>query len=191
MDKEKAVKTLVEFGRPRILREFNRDSCIVSTAVGIDVFQRRGIKARPLCVKLMVFNAIAANEMTRLNRMLTEDEVKELKGAWVVGVGYGEPQPGKIGGHLVAVTDDNEMLDLSLDQVQRPQYNMELTPAWFQVDNPNEFFGNKQAFVVYHDNCLLIYNLNESNAYEKSPDWTDVNRRRQIVNDILQRIVLT
>ena len=75
---------------PVIEEEFDRrDLCILTARVAMDVAAYYGIQAKPLAVRVLLYNATfarhAANEFNRSNVASWNDD------SWSVGVGYGTP----------------------------------------------------------------------------------------------------
>ena len=55
---ELIMEGLVHVARPFLLRYYPEDSCVLSTRVSIEVLKRHGIPARPLPVRVQVYNAL-------------------------------------------------------------------------------------------------------------------------------------
>jgi hypothetical protein len=179
---------LCGFGRQEILRSYNSDSCIISTAVALDVLQHFGFHACPLSVRTTIYNAAAVDCMKK--RLLPRpDQIKEWAdkyGSWTVGIGFGERQsPAKWPGHLVALHEDT-LIDLSLDQATRPKYEMNLTPM-FGKTSLAFVEGDEKEVWIKEDGCVITYQRTYNESFSKSPDWSDRKRRRAIVLSIIQR----
>jgi hypothetical protein len=178
---------LCGFGRNEILRSYNPDSCIISTAVAIDVLQHFGFHARPLSVRTKIYNAAAVDCMKKrlLPRPDQIQEWSEKYGAWTVGIGFGEKQsPSKWPGHLVVLCEDI-LIDVSLDQAARPQHNMNLTPVYGKASP--EFLKGKENEVWTKDECVITYQVVVNESFAQSPDWSDRGRRRALVLSIAKR----
>src|SRR5206468_2721723 len=117
-----------------ILRAFRPDSCIASTAVAIDVLERFGLKSQALAVEVSVFNLPFVEHLRREGTLpQTPDDVRRWQqaGCHAVDIDRKLKRPGGWSGHLVAIAADRWLVDLSIDQVNRPQQGILLAPlAW-------------------------------------------------------------
>ncbi|HWN96914.1 MAG TPA: hypothetical protein VNT99_17935 [Methylomirabilota bacterium] len=168
---------LLTYGRGRILRNFARDSCIASTRVALLVLHRFGIRAVAMPCKVKVFNPMYWKRI----REGVSDISKHLPGEWSVGIGYGygPTQPGRMAfnGHLVAVTDPSRgvMVDLSIDQISRPNKGIFFQPLAGTFDGPQ--FGYETA------GGTLQYDFDPTNtAYQESIYSTG---QHSVINEIV------
>lgn len=190
--KQVILGTLAQFGRRQMLKEWELDSCIAATAIAIDVVKHYGMKAEPFPVTLQVWNPASRKKINELGRLPTPDEKSwQDEGGWSVGVGFGihRESPQKWPGHLVALVDDEILLDLSVDQANRPQHNIQLGAGGGFVPNFEKFYSGEECHVTESCDCLLIYEakLGES-RYEQSPDWTLRQRRQRVILATIQEI---
>lgn len=185
---EHVLQGLLKYARPEILKEFRIDSCIVSAAVAIDVLTHFGILAEPLAVRALVFNEPLANHIQN-DGFPTEQQVQQWTkedGSYSVGIGVGTQLPNKWAGHLVVLVERQLLLDLSLDQATRPQYNMFLNPLCVEVD---EQFLSGSPIVFKVEQCVVRFDVLTGNkGYTSSPDWLFAERRKKIVTDTLRLI---
>lgn len=186
---ERVIKSLLKHARPEILKEFRPDSCIASTAVGIDVLTRFGVLAEPLPVRMMAFNAAFANRIEAGSPWPTNGEIlrwAEEDGSYSVGIGLGEQQPNKWAGHLVVLAEKQWLIDLSIDQASRPQYKMVFDPLCIEVDAG---FLAGEPKVFRYDGCVLRFDcLKDNHGYATAPDWIFENRRKKIVSQTINFI---
>lgn len=189
MDKYKAIQTLLDTARPKILKEYRADSCIASTAICVDVLTRLGILAEPLAVRLMIFNQPFVARIEQTGIFPKGDEIKEWTaedGSYSVGIGFGPAQPGKWPGHLVAIAEKKYLIDISVDQANRPIYGMEFKPIFIEVEE--EFFSGTPRVFSYNG-CTFRYDAIPQNlGYQSSPDWTFAGRRTKIVESTLSEM---
>lgn len=173
--KERILHLLLQHARPLICEEFRADSCIASTRIGLDVLDYFGILAEPLAVCVTIFNPVMVErrnlgDQLPQNKTEMEEWVKKY-GAWAVGVGYGGDQgPMKWPGHLVMLVEKTLMLDLSIDQANRPQHNIELHPFGTMVFP--EFLSGQESLLAEVNGCMLRYLVQKDNrGYTASPNW--------------------
>jgi hypothetical protein len=185
------LQSLLGIARPVILRHYRADSCIASSRIAIDVLSHFGILAEPLTVNLTVYNpAFAARIEAGDREPETQDELNEWirkYGAWNVGVGMGgDPRLLTWGGHLVVIAEKRCILDLSADQANRPQRNINLVPLGGDV--PPEFFDGEPLFFQING-CVLKYLVSpDNNGYTSSPDWLQASRREPLVQEIIKKM---
>lgn len=183
----KVLELLARYA-PRIFPEYyNPDCCIAGTAIAIDVLAEFGIKAKPFPTRLMVFNRIFVDIIVEKGLMSFEDAMKINPNAYSVGVGFGEKREGGYLGHLVAVTSDNTLVDLTITQANRPQYGIVCHPVISVVDD--NFLSGKDKFIIHSTSGILaVYEKLDNDAYLVSKDWTLVERRKEIVQRLVKRI---
>jgi len=197
MDKLKHIMSLAKIARPKILEKFRADSCIVSTAIGIDVLTKFGILAEPLPVQVMIFNKPFIDRIGQTGVLPTGDELKSWTkedGSYSIGIGVdGHSKHGKWDGHLVIVAEKRYLVDLSIDQANRPDYGMVFEPIVVEVND--SFFHGKHSHIfriassIDANDCVFRYVAVPSNqGYHLSPDWTIYNRRKSIVDTLSLRI---
>lgn len=173
--------------RASILRSGARpDSCIMSTRVMCDIGEMIGINITPLTVRALVFNRVVADEFRRRGDDEVPDEViRDLvanKGGWIldVGVREGPTAPGQWAGHLVAVARtagvDPVVIDLSIDQADRPEKGIKITePITFPVPPAERAFlrGEQNAMLADRDSGILMVYLAYPGdvSFKDAPDW--------------------
>jgi hypothetical protein len=188
MKKELVLQGLLKHARSEILKEFRADSCIVSTAVGIDILNHFNVMAEPLAVRTSIFNEPFASRLSKLQSWPNKKQVEEWskEGSYSVGIGFGAQQVDKWAGHLVVLVEKQFILDLSIDQASRPQYNMVLNP--FLVEVNKEFFSGTPKVFNLNQCVIRIDLLKDNKDYLLTPDWEFKNRRSKIVTRLLQII---
>jgi hypothetical protein len=173
----RVLRGLVELARPMILELVYENSCILSTRIAIDVLDHFGIDAEPLVVRATVSNAVFARlcvEHGELPDGPLMDRWEQEHGAWVLGLGVPAP-PGTVPlprgwpGHLVAVVQRRLLLDLSLDQVNRPERGIGLGPLILPC-RP-DFLAGRQPFATLPGGCLVLYDaFPDDRSWHNSPD---------------------
>lgn len=173
--------------RPFILQSARMDSCILSTAVGCEYLSQRGILAEPLPVQTMIFNKKFMDHAERIGRLPVGDELKswsEEDGSYSVAIGMGQQQPGKWPGHLVILAEKSYLIDLSVDQANRPQFGMVFNPIFCKISE--SFFSEPMIF--RHADCVFRYEAKPNNlGFLSSPDWMIAGRRQKILQAFYSR----
>jgi len=185
---EEVVRGLVKHARPEILKEFRADSCIATTAIGLDILTEFGVLAEPFPVRLLIFNEAFANRIEKGTPWPSNKELiqwSEEDGSYSVGIGVGTQQPGKWAGHLVILIEKRYLLDLSIDQANRPKYNMNFDPVCVEVDE--KFFKGAPRVIQSNGSVIRIEAL-RNDGYSTSPDWIFSSRRKKLVENILRLI---
>lgn len=183
------VEKLMIYGRPEILKDFRADSCIVSTAIGIDVLTAFGILAEPLPIKTSIFNTPYVKRIESGSEFPNRETLirwGQEDGSYSVGIGYGENQPNKWAGHLVILAENQWLIDLSIDQANRPAYNMVFAPIAVEIDD--SFLKGKTPRIVKQDDCVIRMEAIGDRGFLISPDWTFKSRRSFLVAKIVQKI---
>jgi len=190
VDYKKILHQLLLYGRPEILKEYRADSCIASTAIGLDVLTYFGVLAEPIPVKLSIFNAPYVKRIETgskfPNRKMLIQWGKE-DGSYSVGIGYGSHEYNKWAGHLVLLVENKWLADLSIDQANRPLYNMVFDPYAAEVDA--DFLDGKKPRIIKDANgCVIRIELIKDRGFLTAPDWSFGNRRKHLVEKIIQKI---
>ena len=190
---EEEMKYLVEVGRPTILEIADENSCIFSTRLAVDYLQSKGILAEPMAVSLVAYSPEFVRRADELGSMpdqqLTQQWFEESPAVWSVGVGVPEKASSTSAGwegHLVAIVEGRYLLDLSADQVSRPEKQMLVKPFFCELALQQESFlsgGTLSVFSKQH--ALLLYHarLNDR-SYAQAADW----RNQQQHDLLLQRL---
>lgn len=189
----KILELLLKAARPEILKEYAPDSCIASTACGIDVLTYFGILAEPLPVRTMLFNGPFVRRIEAGSPFPTNPE--QLKrwgkedGSYSVGIGFGgeKHKPNKWAGHLGILAEKQYFLDLSVDQGSRPKHNMLFEPFCVQVET--DFVLGKRACSFMYNDCLIRMEAFPKNlGFLSSPDWCFADRRKAVKMRIIKKI---
>lgn len=187
METKEVIRRLLKYARPEILKEFRADSCIVSTAIGLDVLTAFGVLAEPFAVRTTIFNEAFVNRIEGGSPWPKGDEVRhwtDEDGSYSVGIGVGTQQPNKWAGHLCILAEKRYLIDLSIDQATRPLYNMEFKPMCVEVEDT--FIHAVAPKVFKYGPCVMRIEAISSLGYVTSPDWTFVGRRKKIVEHTIR-----
>jgi hypothetical protein len=179
MNQAKAIiAALHAVARPLILRHYASDSCIGSTAIALAALRAFGVTAHPIAGRLLVCNPPMVRHIQRGEPSPDSSPAQLAKcqqdGCWQVAVGFGadgkrQALPGKWAGHLWLLADDQEcawMIDLSLDQANRPQRQIALeslaAPLTTELISP--FIDGQQHLALELNGCMLVYKAEPSNT---------------------------
>lgn len=175
---QRVVDVLLAVAREEILKDFRRDSCIASTRVATEVLRHFGVRAYPLAVTAMVFNAPFA---ARLRIDLFPRDAAETRhwaeedGTWSVGIGFGRGGPGSWTRHLVAIAERRWLVDLSLDQADRPEHGIALRPLAHPV--AEDFLRGLAPLTLEVGSVLVQYDADpRERSFEHARDWRLVRR---------------
>lgn len=135
--------------REVLLTEYSPDSCIASTLVGQKVLDHYKVQARAVSTVVAAYNDEAL-EMINTNRPFSEWPVT----AWSVGVqgtGVMNMETKRYDGHIVLVLkpqgSPRVLLDLSADQMDRPERNLRV-PGPVAVELPRLWTPQDPAMVT-------------------------------------------
>lgn len=195
LNKIKKLNEYMTKARKLILLKYNPDSCILSTAVMIAICKKLGIKGvEPFSCSVIVYNPIASKIISEFGyEFKSQEDIDNMfaKGGYSVGIGIGDPKKGSWGGHLIVVGKDF-LLDPSLDQAARSQYNISLTCLLGLLSDSesrkkfNSFKNGEQKLIYNQNDCLIIY-TKINRDYTISPDWKNKDRINEIVKAVLKK----
>jgi len=185
---------------PAIEATFDRrDLCILAARVVLDVAAYFDIKARPVPVRVIVYNRAFASRIVNIG---PDDEVDAKRweredGAYSVGVGFGgDPAFGVIGsgsrsaarkankwaGHLI-VEADGAFGDFAINQAERPLYGIVTGPA---VVGPLP--ADTKVWQGTRGGTTIEYQRIDDDDYRTAPDWRDRRRREPIVGSLIRAV---
>jgi hypothetical protein len=159
---------------------FTADHCINGTRVAVLALAALNVKARPISVSLILFNA----EGWRLWGLGVPAE-EWPEGAWSIGRVPEAPDPqqkGKWKGHLMC-EGDGWTLDVSARQFHRPEL-IEVPAALVIPENlPDEDWA---TYVGRNDQVLMIRREPTNNGWRQAPGWKRLHRYELM--DVLARM---
>lgn len=171
------LRACAAVARPMIRERWNADSCIASTAIGIKALERIGITARAAGARVYVYNRQAVGYIERHGMPQNDQELRAMQraGGWTVGIGLGvggDMRPKRFHGpHVVIKTMPGILVDLSIDQVNRPQHGIHVGPIVVPV-TPPEWAGERRLMTTNDTgDVLLAYEFVELTGHETTPDW--------------------
>ena len=184
MNPNDLIEYLTTRGREIILETYTPRSCIASTQVGLAVLKAHRIKAWPVACRVDVMNEKAR----RVYEGEMAEDVAVTLGAKHLSIeGTGLLSFGGMSewdGHLVIETTDAAdqvvVIDLSLDQMSRPECGIVLTSTAFHPPD------NQWPVCWVERGITVLYRRIPSRAYRQARDWTHRDRWTPIVDRILQ-----
>jgi hypothetical protein len=174
----------------RIGTLYRPDCCIAATAILIDVLDYFRLTARPLSVIVTVFNPAMSERIEREGMPTLEEAERDWfpHGCYSLAVGVGDPQPGKWPGHLVASLAGKVLIDLTLDQADRPQHDIVL-PMPIIAPFPPEFLTEDGQMAGKVNGCRIVYEARPGDrSFERSNDWRSKKRRADVVGAAIRRL---
>jgi len=189
--------------RRAILRHYNPDSCVASTAIGKLVLDALEIPSVPVSVKLMLANqawVARANRDEHVPRDRAETERWFIEsGAHAIGLGVPDKNPDSHplvnGLHLALLVDGNYLWDLSIDQASRPQHNIVIKEPFlgdFSKSPIRAKFLKGQAQIVWQapGQGIAVYSIKpRDHRYLEHINWRadghDVLKRQAIAQEAL------
>jgi len=162
---------------------YRPDCCIAATAILNEVLDYFKLTARPLSVIATVFNPVMSERIAQEGMPTLEEAERDwfTKGCYSLAVGAGDAQPGKWPGHLVTVLGGRVLIDLTLDQANRPQHGIVLPMQILAPCDPDFLAG--QAWVAgIVSGCWVVYQARPGDrSFERSNDWKSRKRRAAVV----------
>lgn len=185
-DQRRILDALVARARPVIRAEFQADSCIATTRVGLDVLRYFGIPAQEYPLLVAIFNPEAVQlladglPMEELAARTQAIGPEEPSGPWSVGLGMSPVPGGRANGwsgHLVIGSPALGIVaDLSADQASRPHKQIVLEPYWASIGDPAWFAdpAARQFLMLRERGVLLVLDRGgtpDPDGYRRSPNW--------------------
>jgi len=160
-------------------------SCVASTRIAIEVLKKFNISARPLPVRVQAYNAVAQRLLEEGKR----EQIMTSNTAWSIGLGY-DTRKLKHGfpGHLVSYVIDRYLLDLTIDQLSRPEKHMTLSPLC--VDVGADFKSGAVKYTENGDEVYLFYEYASDleTLFRKGNYWTNLPRRQGSIRRITEAL---
>jgi hypothetical protein len=194
------LRLFAAVAKKRILEEYRPDCCIAAAKITIKVFNHFGVDGVPLMVNTYIFNKAYAEAVERgddppkeKNVALFDEWLAKHK-AWAIGLGVPhEDRPvkgwGSGAGHVVVVQPEyNDIIDVTLDQANRPEHDIFLPPFFAGSYLPGFPEGREPAWYYVNGNMIQYIARPDDKSYLTSPDWQLKFRTRPIVKAIISDI---
>lgn len=182
------MRTLRDDTRPAMRARFNANSCVAATKVVVEVARAFGYRAKSVEVEVAAYNAKAwqaivdghGNDMEDGSKIVAiEPGDREDPGAWP-------------GAHMVALVAGDWFVDLSLDQMSRPDHDLPLEAMTVRLDADNLAVFIDGGWVGLDDpetGSVVTYRQVEERApYRDSPDWAKTERTDDLA-DVTCRLI--
>jgi len=181
-----AAAALITYASPVLKSEWAPDCCIAATRLALQVLRPLGFDAVALPVKALILS----KELTVRCKSYAKETGKwpgpELQNQWLdLGGQYHsiflgatddemrargkEPKPDRFAGHLVALVDNQVIVDLSLDQADRPNRGIILKP--WAVPTQGRDLVNPPFPTANVNGCLVQYVRSDADGWQAAPDW--------------------
>lgn len=191
MDWQKLVYTTLE----ELDRVSESKSCIMATAVLLDVLKARGIRdAYPLTVKYKVLNPKFTERLNSEPFPQTPEEIAKWQndGCAIVAITNEINSDTHWAGHLIAVIPKSlkgkdAICDLTISQANVPEWNITLGSVVVGVRD--SFKDGIEDFGVTMNGCQVIYRAFPGNqTFRQTPLWKQSLKREALVKRILKRL---
>jgi hypothetical protein len=192
--------------RRAILRHYNVDSCVASSAIGKLVLDHLGFDAQPVSVKAMLANQAFVESAERAGHVPHSAGERERwfteSGAHAIGLGIYDPKtdvPAIINGLHVALLVNGEWLwDLSIDQASRPQHGIVITEPFLgavSLSPRRRQWLRGQATITWQapGHGMIAYRLKPNDRrYEQHTNWRldghDADMRKAIADEAVMAL---
>ncbi len=160
------------------------DNCIAVTKLAVMTLRAFAIDAKPGAAKVIIFNAEAVAILE------AGGDVEMVKagrgGAHSIGIGYGIAGAGRYLGHLVAIVENEVLLDLSLDQASRTNKGIALVPTILRLKG--QALDSTPLSWTTREGVQLIYSFHNDKTYTSAPDWRRDSIYKPMVGVMVRRI---
>lgn len=166
---------------------FGNHYCILTTRVVIDVARYYGVNAKPMPVRMLIYNAAFATHIENGDTLGVDCyHWAPIDGSYSLGVGFGDRKiTNKWNGHLITVADGC-FGDFSIRQTERIQHGIVTGGA---VTGRLPANAEPLHWTVFNTHGTTIeYERMEDSRWQLAPDWRDEKRRRPLVGEIIRRI---
>lgn len=191
-NEELILRTCLKEARALVLQATDtKATCILMVRLIMRVLERFGYASTPLSVGFQAWNAIMEAKMVENNRKpVNPEEAAQLRkeGAYVVEIDE-ESKTGQYPGHLILKTRSGWLIDPSIDQASRPEFDL-------PIDNwcercPEDFpHPNPEMWRNHPNGSHLHYWIQDPliKDFTTCPDW-NVKLRDSPVNLVVNMCV--
>jgi hypothetical protein len=190
------IANIVEVGMDELATANEEHSCIMATAVLLEVFRALDVSgAYPLTVKPRILNPAFVERLKVEPFPSTDKQIADwtAEGCSMVAIGHGDPTPHNWPGHLVIVVPNafrgkSLVIDPTITQASVPAWGIELRPLMFPA--PDSFLAGDTEFKAPVNGSMVVYKaFPHDRSYESTRLWTNNQKRLAIIGKILERIV--
>lgn len=191
--------------RRAILRHYNPDSCVASSAIGLAILLELGFEARPLSVKAMLANQSFVERAQRDGRVPRNAEERERwfveSGCHAIGLGVPDRTDTDInplvnGLHVALLVQNRWLWDLSIDQASRPRHGIVIREPFLGDAGRSPNFrkwlrGQAQITWQAPGHGMILYTVKPRDGrYLEHPNWVANSRDAQIRRAIAAEAIL-
>jgi len=172
------LRLALEHVRPIMLTRLNEFSCVAGARILIDTLSYFGYYSEPRAVTSFVLNndaRLMAEGGATLEDIYNEAlkyEVADVGGPWTMGLGVDDGDPQGAGHVVVYLPEFNAFMDITADQINRPQKHLVFKPMLLDGDPIDTHFYDIPQDDGY---ALMFYNPDEKNLYKRSPNWRGIS----------------
>jgi hypothetical protein len=172
---ERVIEALVKTARPLMLRgvgefAFKRDSCIAACRIGSQALHHFNVKARVIGVAYIVLNAAYLRQVSEEGRVPESiEQMRDEAHSLAIGLDWNDTDNV---GHFGIAVGPRLLVDLSVDQISRPEKGIVLNeplvanmpPRWQSSGERVWSHGEAYSFAINAEP------LNKN--FARSRDWT-------------------
>ncbi len=167
---------------PRLLeRHFAPNSCMQASRLTVEALRSAGLRAEPFQVSVMASNP-AMTACLQANPSATHKEIigwERSHGAWSVGIGDDQlivgpnaaTPPSGFNGHVVALVERRYVVDLTLGQISRPQFDMWFGPTCFEVDR--DWLSGTRGVIEVNGSLVKYTAHPHERSFLRTSAWSD------------------
>jgi hypothetical protein len=152
----------------------DRDTCVLHARAAQIALQDQGLRAVPFPCQLTVRNPAYVQVAADLGRAPDDVEdhaVLAAAGAWTVALGFNEePTEGRYNGHLVVAVEGRWLLDLTLNQCNRPACGIVLPPTLALEARPL-IQGKLEEAGTFLNGCAVCYTPKRGDRSFMEESW--------------------
>jgi len=190
--------------RRAILRHYNPDSCVASSAIGLAILQELGFEARPLSVKALIANQAWVARAEREGHVPRNIDERERwyaeDGCHALGLGVPDRHDTTIhplvnGLHVALLVQNKWLWDLSIDQATRPEHGIVIREPFLGDAGVSPHFrkwlrGQAQIMWTAPGHGLIVYTVKPRDGrYLEHPNWVanspDAAKRRALAAEAI------
>jgi hypothetical protein len=177
---------LENHGRDVIRDYFRVDGCIEASAIVADVFKAFRIPARAVFCAVNIYNPAAIRFLRQYGEAPVtaerENEWKQRRCKWVAIAPGQTNQSGRYQGHVAVIAGTDLLVDLTLDQANRPEFDLVMPPIFQALQNQSEV-------VLNVGRCRLEYFFDHKRRdFEQTTAWRKHGRRVEAVQQLIRLI---
>jgi hypothetical protein len=177
---------LESHGRDVIRDYFRVDGCIEASAIVADVFKAFQIPARAVHCAVNIFNPAAIRFLKQYGESPVtkerEAEWNQRRCKWVAIAPGATGQSSRYQGHVAVIAGADLLVDLTLDQANRPEFELVMPPIFQCLQETSEV-------VLNIGRCRLEYFFDHKRRdFEQTTAWRKHGRRVDAVQQLVRLV---